>query len=72
MAEELGIKKYLRVASLNYEGHFIKGLVNLCKNANDDKSDDSDSQKPIFAGMEKFRICPKKFKFCPNTNSCKS
>lgn len=62
MAEKLGIKNYLRVPALNMDGHFTKSLVEICKTV--DASNDS----LIFCGQNPDRICPKKFKFCPNQN----
>lgn len=64
LADSLGIKNYLRVSALNLEGHFIKSLAKLCENAS--ANDDSG----VFSGLSPMRICPKKFKFCPNTNFC--
>ncbi len=62
MAEKLGVKNYLRVPALNMDGHFTKSLVEICKSV--DASNDS----LIFCGQNPERICPKKFKFCPNQN----
>jgi len=61
-AEQLGIKKYIRVPALNSEGHFIKSLVDICKNvaANDNSE--------IFSGSKPKRICAKDFKLCKNQN----
>lgn len=69
-AKELGINEYLRVASLNVEGNFIKSLANICKSASEDKEEEG--KEPIFSGIKKLRICPNKFKFCPNSNRCES
>ncbi len=59
---DLGVKKYLRVSTLNNSGIFIKSLAEICKNA---VKDDSAN---IFCGKNPQRICEKKFKFCPNQN----
>jgi protoporphyrin/coproporphyrin ferrochelatase len=66
MAEKLGAKNYLRVPALNIDGHFIKALLEICKEV----SNNSDSI--IFSGTKAHRICPKKFKLCPNFNDCKA
>lgn len=66
LAQSLGIKNYLRVPSLNIEGHFVKALVELCKNAS------LDSESQIFSGQKTGRICPKKFILCPNKNPCQA
>jgi ferrochelatase len=65
LAQDLGIKNYLRVPALNVEGHFIKSLVNICKSVNT-------SDKIIFCGSEAKRICPKNFRFCKNQNPCEA
>ena len=65
LAEKLGIKNYLRVPALNLDGHFIKSLFEICKNA-------SSSDSHIFSGLNSSRICPKKFRFCPNSNFCQA
>jgi ferrochelatase len=59
LAKILGIENYLRVPALNLEGHFIKSLTEICKNA-------SAKNEEIFSGTKAERICPKNFKFCPN------
>lgn len=64
LAEKLGIKNYIRVPALNLDGHFVKSLFEICKNA----SLNNDSQ--IFSGINSLRICPKKYRFCPNQNHC--
>ncbi len=66
LAEELGVKNYLRVPALNADGHFIKGLVEICKNVT------SKSDSNIFSGQKRDRICPKNFKLCPNQNPCEA
>jgi ferrochelatase len=63
-AEKLGITKYVRVPALNSDGHFIKSLVEICKMV--DKNKDHN----IFSGCLPDRICPKKMRLCPNSNSC--
>ncbi len=64
LAKSLGIREYLRVASLNIDGHFIKSLSEICKNAYNNNNSD------YFSGLGEGRICPKNFKFCSNPNSC--
>lgn len=64
MAENFGAKDYLRVPALNADGHFIKSLVTICKNANDD------DQNSIFSGTSSVRICPKNMQLCLNKNTC--
>ena len=64
MADEIGVKKYLRVPALNSSGLFIKSLKNICLNAKKESCKDN----VFFCGMDKKRICPKKFKYCPNLN----
>jgi ferrochelatase len=66
MAQSLGVKNYLRVPSLNLDGHFIKGLVEICKSVN------SQSEQKFFSAREAIRICPKKFTLCPNPNPCQA
>ena len=69
-AHKIGVEKYYRVPSLNIERNFIQGLTNIVKTTA--KNDNS----AIFCGENPQRICPKKFKLCPNpnfsTNSCES
>ncbi len=60
LAKSLGIVDYLRVPALNVEGHFIKNLSQICRTISKDK------ENKCFSGQEVMRICPKKFKFCPN------
>lgn len=60
MAEKMGAKNYLRVPALSNDGHFIKSLSEICKKT----SATSDSK--CFSGQGINRICPKKFKKCPN------
>ncbi len=62
MAEDLGIKDYLRVPSLNFEGNFIKSLFEICKSV------DSKEDSKIFCAQNPERICPKNMKMCPNQN----
>jgi ferrochelatase len=64
MAQNLGVENYLRVPSLNIDGHFIQSLVEVCKAA------DANDEFSIFAGENPARICPKKMKMCPNQNHC--
>ena len=64
LAMKFGAKDYLRVPALNVDGHFIKALSEICKAV----SLNSDSR--IFSGKKMQRICPKKFKLCPNFNGC--
>lgn len=66
LATSLGIKNYLRVPALNIDGHFIKSLAEICKNA------DCNDEFDYFCGQKSTRICPKNFKFCPNSNSCEA
>ncbi len=69
-AKKLGVAEYYRVPSLNIERNFIQGLANIVKSTS--KNDNF----AIFCGENPQRICPKKFKLCPNpnfqTNSCES
>lgn len=65
LAEKFGIKKYIRVPSLNADGHFIKSLAVICKNA-----DASDGV--IFSGNSTSRFCPKNMRFCINPNACET
>ncbi len=65
MAEELGIKKYLRTPALNSDGLFIKSLSAMCLNA---KNNFDKKLSPFFCNTDQKRICPKKFKYCPNNN----
>ena len=62
MAEDLGAKDYLRVPSLNFDGHFIKSLFEICKSV------DSKEDSEIFCAQNSTRICPKNMKMCPNQN----
>lgn len=62
MAQELGITKYIRVDSLNSDGHYIKSLSKICQDIVKNK----DSE--IFCASNKNRLCPKKMKLCPNKN----
>jgi len=48
LAYQLGTKNYLRVPALNIEGHFIKALAKMVRNADDLQT----------------KICPKNFKLC--------
>lgn len=64
MAQLLGVKNYLRVPALNLEGHYIKSLTEMCKNAN------SNNSSVFFSGHETQRFCSKKFRLCPNPNPC--
>ena len=70
LSKQIGIEKYYRVPSLNIERNFIQGLCNIVKNIN--KNENS----AIFCGENSSRICPRKFKLCPNPNfsnkSCQS
>lgn len=63
LAKILGAKNYLRVPALNVDGHFIKALSEICKAVDSQNSE-------FFSGKKTPRICPKKFKFCPNPNPC--
>lgn len=62
LATDLGIKNYLRIPSLNLDGHFIKSLAEICKSAS------CNEESEIFCGKNPQRICPKNFVFCPNKN----
>lgn len=62
MAEKFGIKTYLRVPSLNADGHFIKALTKICQNVDATESS-------IFSGEKAVRICPKKMRLCFNRDS---
>lgn len=66
LSKEIGIKKYYRVPSLNIERNFINALskIVLTTSKNNDFA--------IFCGEIPSRICPKKFKLCPNQNRCPS
>jgi ferrochelatase len=69
-AKKLGVAEYYRVPSLNIERNFIQGLSNIVK------STSKNDNYAIFCGENPQRICPKKFKLCPNpnfqNNSCES
>ncbi len=65
-AQKLGIENYLRVPSLNLDGHFIKSLAEICKSV------DANKEAKIFCGQEPTRICPKKMKMCFNQNHCEA
>jgi ferrochelatase len=62
LSVELGIEKYYRAPSLNIDGTFIQSLKNIVLST----TKNNDCQ--IFCGEEKWRICPKKSKLCPNQN----
>lgn len=64
LAEELGIKNYLRVPSLNLDGYLIKSLVKICQKVS------KNNKSEVFSGENPERICPKNFLFCINPNSC--
>ncbi len=66
IAQNLGIKNYLRVPSLNLDGHFIKALAEICKSVN------LQTDQQFFSAREANRICPKKFTLCPNSNPCQA
>lgn len=59
LAKKLGIAQYLRVPSLNIDGHFMNSLVEICKEV-------SKQNAVIFSGCDKKRICDKKLRLCPN------
>lgn len=61
--EKSGQKELIRIPALNNNGRFIKGLLEIVKNAI------SDQENHIFCGKNPQRICEKKFKFCPNQTS---
>ncbi len=65
LAEKLGIKKYLRTQSLNSNAIFIESLKQICLNA---KKNFDENLEPYFCSKSQKRICPKKFKYCPNQN----
>jgi ferrochelatase len=60
MAEKLNAKDYIRIPALNSDSFYIKSLSEICLKIS--KENDGD----FFCGQDKKRICPKKFKFCPN------
>ncbi len=66
MAENLGIKKYIRVPALNADGNFIKSLANICAKV------DSNNAAKVFSADQPARICSKKMKLCINPNRCES
>ena len=66
LALELGAKDFVRIASLNLDGSFIKALAEICKNAG------ARSDYEIFSGKTPLRFCQEKMKFCPNQNPCKA
>lgn len=57
LAKDLGIKKYLRVDSLNMNWHFINSLANLCRNA-------ANSDQKCFAGLNAQKKCSTDRKMC--------
>jgi ferrochelatase len=63
-AKNLGVEDYLRVPSLNSDGHFIKSLADICKNV------ESGDENSFFSGKNSARICSKKMKLCMNPNFC--
>lgn len=65
IAFDLGAKNYFRVPALNLDGQFIKALANMCKKISNDDS-------TCHSAKNNDRICPKKFKKCPNPNLCNS
>jgi ferrochelatase len=66
LALSLGAKNYLRVPALNTDGHFIKSLKEICREAS------NSSNSACFSGQGKDRICPKNFTKCPNLNFCEA
>ncbi len=70
LANRLGIKKYLRVPALNLDANFIKSLAVICKKVS--TNNEPSSFESAFSGCLQKRICPKKFKFCPNRNRCRA
>jgi len=62
LAQQLGLKNYLRVPALNTDGSFIKSLATICQTlAGEDEYE-------VFCEENPQRICPKKFGLCPNKN----
>lgn len=57
LAQEIGIKHYLRVPALNADGHFIKALKDMCLNA-------AKSDAACFSGCKTKRICGAEYKKC--------
>lgn len=62
LAKDLRTRDYIRIPALNSDAFFIKSLAEICKNAAKESGD------KIFCGENENRICPQKFKFCPNQN----
>ncbi len=59
LADELGIKNYSRVSTLNVDGHFIKSLAQICRSV-------SNQEPGFFVGCSKGRACPGEFSKCPS------
>lgn len=57
LADEIGLKHYLRVPALNADGHFIKALTDICLNA-------VRSDATCFSGCEAKRVCGAEHKKC--------
>ncbi len=66
LSKTLNIENYYRVASLNTERNYILSLKNMVIFSTKSHEDS------IFCGESPQRICPKKFKLCPNQNHCKN
>lgn len=57
MAENKGIKAYVRVPALGVDDHFMKALTHICLNSGEAGKTCSDENR---------RLCPDKFSQCPN------
>jgi len=67
MATQLKVPDFIRVAALNIDGTFIKGLSKICTGVAFGLQDQNHA---VYCGGSAARICPKKMKLCFNPNPC--